>query len=115
MFGLAPTREQNVLSLEAIGAIVNEMVAVRELASLPNLQAMINMLPEDIRGTVPYQGVPRNDILQLLLTCQSYENGRDALALVLDVGMRNRHDLGLVMEALNRYWPTPNSRIERRN
>jgi hypothetical protein len=108
VFGLTPAnRPPGRLSLQAIGAIVEVMVDVDELASVSNLQSLINMLPPLIRGAVPYQGIPRADILQLLLTCQRYQNGREALALVLDVGMGNRHDLARVIDVLNRHWPVP--------
>jgi hypothetical protein len=106
VFGLQlADRPPGQLTMQAVRAIVEEFVTVDELASVPNLQALVKLLPAEIRGAVPYQGVPRSDILQLLLTCQRYRNGRAALALALNVGMSNRGDLGRVNAVLDRNWP----------
>jgi hypothetical protein len=94
------------LTLAALGSIVNVMLDVDELANVSNLQNLINLLPPDIRGAVPYTGNPRVDIIKLLRTCEAYSEGREALVGVLNVGMLNRADLARVLETLDQHWPT---------
>ncbi|MEV6692692.1 caspase family protein [Micromonospora sp. NPDC051196] len=93
------------MSLAALGAIVDAMLDVDELASVPNLQQFISLLPSDIRGAVPYAGSPRMDLVRLLRTCEMYETGREALTTVLSLAMANRADLTRTLDALDRHWP----------
>ncbi|MFG2011564.1 hypothetical protein ACGFNF_21115 [Micromonospora sp. NPDC048868] len=93
------------MPLAALGAVVDVMLGADELASVPNLQHFVSLLPPEIRGAVSYAGSPRMDLVRLLRTCEAYEKGRQALTTVLSVAMANRADLARTLDALDRHWP----------
>ncbi|MEU8007910.1 hypothetical protein AB0B66_42705 [Catellatospora sp. NPDC049111] len=106
VFDLTPAHGRlQRLSLGALNTIVSVMEDVDELCSVPNLQVLIGMLPSPIRAAVPYSDVPRTSLIQLLRTCDKFAEGRNALTLVLAIGMADRQGFASVSAALNQHWP----------
>jgi hypothetical protein len=94
------------LDLRAVGAVVDAMLSADELSSPPDLQALLKLLPPEIRGALPYSTVPRLHLLNLVRTCERFTDGRDALTTLLGFGMSSDSDKLRVLAALDEHWPT---------
>lgn len=106
VYSLPPASTESYLTIAQLQCLLDVMTNVPELSSVPPLQAIVALLPNKIRGGVPYSGVPRQDLLSLLRTCDRYATGRAALVGALDTGMSLRDDFDRVMAAIDRCWPT---------
>ncbi|WP_432838834.1 effector-associated domain 2-containing protein [Dactylosporangium sp. CA-092794] len=103
----APQPGRNRIPLRSLGAIVDEMTDVDELASVPGLQRLVALLPKRIRSAVPYTGVPRTDLIQLVRTCEWYTEGREALVVILATALADREGCARVLAAIDAHWPQP--------
>ncbi|MEV6964452.1 hypothetical protein AB0M47_04995 [Hamadaea sp. NPDC051192] len=108
VFGLTPAGAGGGrLGLAAVKALVDVMLEADELAGVPQQQFLMGLLPTAIRGAVAYSDVPRWSLFQLVRTCEGFEQGRDALVMMLSVGLSRDGDRDRVLQAVDRFWPQP--------